>query len=159
MLSSLSSRLSLLQFSCCTSWVSGLLMVLRSSWGWLKTRCRITCLLAAHASAPPSPLERPSARGPWCRRDRLQWWSERLHTERWEMPLCGVCFTTCSVFCACCWSLCLHQVNVDYTEKTVSISNYPLSAALTCAKMCSAFEEVWGVLWPTVNELLPLGRQ
>lgn len=38
------------------------------------------------------------------------------------------------------------QVNVDYTEQTVSISNYPLSAALTCAKICSAFEEVWGVL-------------
>ncbi|KAI1885806.1 hypothetical protein AGOR_G00207580 [Albula goreensis] len=38
------------------------------------------------------------------------------------------------------------SVNVDYTEKTVSISNYPLSAALTCAKLCSAFEEVWGVL-------------
>ncbi|XP_026862507.2 ribosomal RNA small subunit methyltransferase NEP1 isoform X2 [Electrophorus electricus] len=38
------------------------------------------------------------------------------------------------------------SVNVDYTEKTVSISNYPLSAALTCAKICSAFEEVWGVL-------------
>ncbi|XP_051576401.1 ribosomal RNA small subunit methyltransferase NEP1-like [Myxocyprinus asiaticus] len=37
-------------------------------------------------------------------------------------------------------------VNADYTEKTVSISNYPLSAALTCAKFCSAFEEVWGVL-------------
>ncbi|KAL0985122.1 hypothetical protein UPYG_G00153150 [Umbra pygmaea] len=37
-------------------------------------------------------------------------------------------------------------VKVDYTDKTVSISNYPLSAALTCAKMCSAFEEVWGVL-------------
>jgi len=37
-------------------------------------------------------------------------------------------------------------INVDYTEKTVSISNYPLSAALTCTKMCSAFEEVWGVL-------------
>ncbi|XP_028984916.1 ribosomal RNA small subunit methyltransferase NEP1 [Betta splendens] len=37
-------------------------------------------------------------------------------------------------------------VKVDYTEKTVSISNYPLSAALTCSKMCSAFEEVWGVL-------------
>ncbi|KAG7251105.1 hypothetical protein CRUP_030731 [Coryphaenoides rupestris] len=40
----------------------------------------------------------------------------------------------------------LFKINVDYTEKTVSISNYPLSAALTCAKMCSAFEEVWGVL-------------
>ncbi|XP_048880872.1 ribosomal RNA small subunit methyltransferase NEP1 [Brienomyrus brachyistius] len=38
------------------------------------------------------------------------------------------------------------SVNVDYTEKTVSISNYPLSAALTCAKVCSAYEEVWGVL-------------
>uniref|UniRef100_A0A3Q2PIB1 EMG1 N1-specific pseudouridine methyltransferase n=1 Tax=Fundulus heteroclitus TaxID=8078 RepID=A0A3Q2PIB1_FUNHE len=38
------------------------------------------------------------------------------------------------------------SVKVDYTEQTVSISNYPLSAALTCAKMCSAFEEVWGVL-------------
>ncbi|TRY94293.1 hypothetical protein DNTS_030380 [Danionella cerebrum] len=37
-------------------------------------------------------------------------------------------------------------VDVDYTEKTLSISNYPLSAALTCTKMCSAFEEVWGVL-------------
>ncbi|XP_056142764.1 ribosomal RNA small subunit methyltransferase NEP1 [Lampris incognitus] len=38
------------------------------------------------------------------------------------------------------------SVNVDYSEKSVSISNYPLSAALTCAKICSAFEEVWGVL-------------
>ncbi|XP_006642472.3 ribosomal RNA small subunit methyltransferase NEP1 [Lepisosteus oculatus] len=37
-------------------------------------------------------------------------------------------------------------INVDYTEKTVSISNYPLSAALTCAKICTAFEEVWGVV-------------
>ncbi|NXL66180.1 NEP1 methyltransferase, partial [Chordeiles acutipennis] len=38
------------------------------------------------------------------------------------------------------------QVNVDYTEKMVSISNYPLSAALTCAKITTAFEEVWGVV-------------
>ncbi|KAI1242169.1 hypothetical protein IHE44_0005686 [Lamprotornis superbus] len=37
------------------------------------------------------------------------------------------------------------SVNVDYTEKMVSISNYPLSAALTCAKITTAFEEVWGV--------------
>uniref|UniRef100_UPI00358E67A0 ribosomal RNA small subunit methyltransferase NEP1-like n=1 Tax=Myxine glutinosa TaxID=7769 RepID=UPI00358E67A0 len=37
------------------------------------------------------------------------------------------------------------SVNVDYTEQTVSLSSYPLSAALTCAKLCSAFEEVWGV--------------
>ncbi|XP_035224164.1 ribosomal RNA small subunit methyltransferase NEP1-like [Stegodyphus dumicola] len=37
------------------------------------------------------------------------------------------------------------QVKVDYTEETVAISGYPLSAALTCAKLCSAFEEVWGI--------------
>lgn len=38
------------------------------------------------------------------------------------------------------------SVNVDYVEDNVSISNYPLSAALTCTKLCSAFEEVWNVL-------------
>lgn len=38
------------------------------------------------------------------------------------------------------------HLDVDYTEDTISISNYPLSAALTCTKLCSAFEEVWGVL-------------
>ncbi|NXY85543.1 NEP1 methyltransferase, partial [Alcedo cyanopectus] len=38
------------------------------------------------------------------------------------------------------------SVNVDYTEKMISISNYPLSAALTCAKITTAFEEVWGVV-------------
>ncbi|XP_046743874.1 ribosomal RNA small subunit methyltransferase NEP1 [Diprion similis] len=38
------------------------------------------------------------------------------------------------------------QVNPDYAEDTISISNYPLSGALTCSKLCSAFEEVWGVI-------------
>lgn len=37
------------------------------------------------------------------------------------------------------------QVEVDYTEHDVSISQYPLSAALTCTKICSAFEEAWGI--------------
>ena len=37
------------------------------------------------------------------------------------------------------------KVDVDYSEEEFSISQYPLSAALTCAKLCSAFEEVWGV--------------
>lgn len=37
------------------------------------------------------------------------------------------------------------SLDVDYTEETVSISNYPLSAALTCTKLCSAFEECWSV--------------
>ncbi|XP_063818572.1 ribosomal RNA small subunit methyltransferase NEP1 [Pseudophryne corroboree] len=38
------------------------------------------------------------------------------------------------------------SINVDFTERSVSISQYPLSAALTCAKVCTAFEEVWGVM-------------
>ncbi|XP_018572704.1 ribosomal RNA small subunit methyltransferase NEP1 [Anoplophora glabripennis] len=38
------------------------------------------------------------------------------------------------------------SVNIDYTEETISISNYPLSAALTCTKLCSAFEETWNVI-------------
>ena len=37
------------------------------------------------------------------------------------------------------------SVNPEFTDQTVSISSYPLSAALTCAKICSATEEVWGV--------------
>ncbi|XP_017891814.1 ribosomal RNA small subunit methyltransferase NEP1, partial [Ceratina calcarata] len=35
------------------------------------------------------------------------------------------------------------QVKPDYTEDTISISNYPLSGALTCSKLCTVFEEVW----------------
>lgn len=38
------------------------------------------------------------------------------------------------------------SIIVDYIEETVSISNYPLSAALTCAKLCTAFEEAWEVV-------------
>ncbi|XP_015608603.1 ribosomal RNA small subunit methyltransferase NEP1 [Cephus cinctus] len=37
-------------------------------------------------------------------------------------------------------------VNPDYAEDTISISNYPLSGALTCSKLCTAFEEVWGIV-------------
>lgn len=38
------------------------------------------------------------------------------------------------------------NVNVDYTEGSFSISNYPLSAALACSKLCNAFEEEWKVV-------------
>ena len=37
------------------------------------------------------------------------------------------------------------HIEVDYNEDNVCIGNYPLSAALTCAKITSAFEEAWGV--------------
>ena len=36
-------------------------------------------------------------------------------------------------------------IETDYTEENVSISNYPLSAALTCSKLCDAFEQAWGI--------------
>jgi rRNA small subunit pseudouridine methyltransferase Nep1 len=45
-----------------------------------------------------------------------------------------------------CGAMAKGSVNVDYHEDTVSISSYPLSAALTCAKVCAAFEEKWNVL-------------
>jgi len=38
------------------------------------------------------------------------------------------------------------HIDVSYTEEDVRIGNFPLSAALTCTKLCSAFEELWGVL-------------
>ncbi|EZA59818.1 Ribosomal RNA small subunit methyltransferase NEP1 [Ooceraea biroi] len=37
-------------------------------------------------------------------------------------------------------------VKVNYTEDTISISNYPLSGAITCSKLCTAFEEVWEIV-------------
>ncbi|XP_047142271.1 ribosomal RNA small subunit methyltransferase NEP1 [Hydra vulgaris] len=37
------------------------------------------------------------------------------------------------------------KVEVNYGEEEIAISEYPLSAALTCAKICSGFEEVWGI--------------
>lgn len=37
------------------------------------------------------------------------------------------------------------KVEVDYTEEEVSFSNYHLSAALACSKLCNGFEEVWGI--------------
>jgi len=36
-------------------------------------------------------------------------------------------------------------IKTDYTEESYSISNYPLSAALTCTKICDAFEQGWGI--------------
>ena len=36
-------------------------------------------------------------------------------------------------------------ITTDYTEENISISNYPLSAALTCSKLCDAFEQAWGI--------------
>mmetsp|Transcript_4866 Transcript_4866/g.7199 ORF Transcript_4866/g.7199 Transcript_4866/m.7199 type:complete len:180 (+) Transcript_4866:270-809(+) len=38
------------------------------------------------------------------------------------------------------------SLNVDYKDEEVSISSYPLSASMTCLKLCSAYEELWGIL-------------
>jgi len=37
------------------------------------------------------------------------------------------------------------MITTDYTEENISISNFPLSAALTCSKICDTFEEAWGI--------------
>ena len=39
----------------------------------------------------------------------------------------------------------LEERGVDYAEETISISHYPLSAAYTCAVICSKFAEAWSV--------------
>lgn len=38
------------------------------------------------------------------------------------------------------------EIKADYTEDIISYSNYPLSAALACAKLCTAFEQYWDIL-------------
>ena len=37
------------------------------------------------------------------------------------------------------------QVEADYIEEEFSFSQYHLSGALTCAKVCTGFEEGWGI--------------
>lgn len=37
-------------------------------------------------------------------------------------------------------------IKADYTEDLISISKYPLSAALASTKLCSAFEAKWGIV-------------
>nr|WCZ58793.1 ribosomal RNA small subunit methyltransferase NEP1 [Seculamonas ecuadoriensis] len=36
--------------------------------------------------------------------------------------------------------------NIEYVEEYVSFSEYPLSAAGACAKLCCAFEDLWEIL-------------
>jgi len=38
------------------------------------------------------------------------------------------------------------NVEVDYTDCTISISRFSLSASVCCSKLCNSFEKVWGVL-------------
>ena len=38
------------------------------------------------------------------------------------------------------------DVNVDYTNETVSISSFPLTAGVVCSKICTAFEKKWDVI-------------
>jgi len=38
------------------------------------------------------------------------------------------------------------SIDVDYINTEISFSEYPLSAAVACCKVCSAFERHWGIL-------------
>eukprot|EP01134_Creolimax_fragrantissima_P003874 CFRG3874T1 len=38
------------------------------------------------------------------------------------------------------------SIDVDYVDQMISLSDYPLSGAGACAKVCNAFEDLWGVL-------------
>eukprot|EP01120_Amphizonella_sp_Union-15-10_P001267 TRINITY_DN11323_c0_g1_i1.p1 TRINITY_DN11323_c0_g1~~TRINITY_DN11323_c0_g1_i1.p1 ORF type:complete len:281 (+),score=38.51 TRINITY_DN11323_c0_g1_i1:62-904(+) len=38
------------------------------------------------------------------------------------------------------------KINVDWVEKEISFSHYPLSASVACGKICNTFEQVWDIL-------------
>jgi rRNA small subunit pseudouridine methyltransferase Nep1 len=38
------------------------------------------------------------------------------------------------------------KVDAPYVDTEVAVSEYPLSAAIVCTKVCSAFEKLWSVL-------------
>lgn len=38
------------------------------------------------------------------------------------------------------------DVNIDYSHDSVSVSSYPLSAAVVCSKLCTSLEKVWDIL-------------
>ncbi|CAB3402064.1 unnamed protein product [Caenorhabditis bovis] len=38
------------------------------------------------------------------------------------------------------------KISIDYNDSEMKISNYPLSAALACAKVTSGLEEIWGII-------------
>ena len=38
------------------------------------------------------------------------------------------------------------DLNIDYSHDSISVSSYPLSAAVVCSKLCTSFEKVWDVL-------------
>lgn len=38
------------------------------------------------------------------------------------------------------------DLNVDYNEDSISVSSYPLSAAVVCSKLCNSFEKIYDVL-------------
>ena len=38
------------------------------------------------------------------------------------------------------------KIDVDYIEEEIAISQYPLSAAGVCGKLCTAFERHWSIL-------------
>ena len=38
------------------------------------------------------------------------------------------------------------DLNIDYSNDSISISQYPLSAGIVCSKICTAFEKAWDII-------------
>jgi len=38
------------------------------------------------------------------------------------------------------------DLDIDYNEDSISVSSYPLSAAVVCSKLCNSFEKIYDVL-------------
>ena len=38
------------------------------------------------------------------------------------------------------------DVNIDYNDDSISVSGYPLSAAVVCSKLCTSMEKIFDIL-------------
>jgi len=77
---------------------------------------------------------------PGCKKTLFSYKTDKLVRPREIAEMAGE-----SPHCVVIGAMAHGSVDVDFCEETVSISNYPLSAALCAAKVCSAFEEEWNI--------------
>jgi rRNA small subunit pseudouridine methyltransferase Nep1 len=68
---------------------------------------------------------------------------ELLHIQDLVSTL-GSCPLSPIVFCV--GSHASGPADVDWTDRTISISRYPLSASVALGRICGAFEQQWGIL-------------
>lgn len=75
-----------------------------------------------------------------CRKILMSYGADRI-VKADDIPIKGSEDPVCVIIGA----IAKGAIKTDYNDENMCIGNYPLSAALTCAKITNAFEETWGV--------------